>query len=127
MNKSKQVFRFEYRDRKTGKIRGRAINALGYIIHCNRVTMRKSILKRARAKANKIHKIHRYRCMDAAAILSYKGWFDHTDTYAYYQKWIKPKVSMRYCRMRVSTIAKLENERKKRENDKLGECARQSD
>lgn len=123
LNKSKQVYRMEYQDRRTGQVRGRAINALGYIIHHNRITIRKSILKRARRKALKIRKLHRYRRMDAAAMLSYKGWFDHTDTYNYYKKWIKPNVSLKYCKSRISTLSKRDNERKKIQNDRLEKCA----
>lgn len=76
LNGSKQIFRFEYQPKFMSKIRsrkkknpphghrkkrkredrGRAINALGYVIHHDRVTMRKSILERARAKANRMHR-----------------------------------------------------------------------
>ena len=53
LNGSTQVYRFEYVDR-FGKIRGRAVNALGVVIHRNRVTLRKSILMRIRRKAIRI-------------------------------------------------------------------------
>lgn len=137
LNGSKQVYRMEHQERKSSrKARktpqrsgywigisdqkgnkrphpGRAINCLGYVIHCDRVTMRKGILKRSRAKANRIHRLHRCRRIDAATMLSYKGWYKYTDTYSYFQTWIKPKVSMRYCRRRLSTLAKKAAERKK--------------
>lgn len=137
LNGSRQIYRFEFTPhafqqrryprrwegvrRKTRKRedRGRAINAIGYMIHRDRITMRKAILKRARAKANHIHQRHRCTRHDAAAMLSYKGWFDHTDTYRYYQTWIKPKVSMRYCRRRLSALAK----RERMEHDRLEHCA----
>lgn len=106
-NDSKQIYRFEY-DRH-GEVRGRPINCVGYVIHRDRVTMRKSILKRARAKAYRIHRNHHCTVHDAATMLSYKGWFRQTDTYNYYQKYIKPNVSMRYCRKRVSRMAKRRN------------------
>ena len=108
LNASKQVFRMEYVDRRTGEVKGRAVNALGFVIHRNRITMRKSILKRARAKANRMHRNHRCRRIDAATMISYAGWFRHTDTYNYFQKWIAPQVSIRYCRKRISTLAKRE-------------------
>lgn len=106
LNKSKQVYRFEYRDRRTGEVKGRAINALGFVVHHNRVTMRKTILKRARAKANRMHKRGRITRLDAAAMISYIGWFSHTDTYAYYRRWIKPKVNIQYCKRYISRIAR---------------------
>lgn len=114
LNNSKQVYRMEYID-KQGNVRGRAINALGHVIHCNRVTMRKTILKRARSKALRMKRLGRCRRIDAAAMISYKGWFDRTDTYNYYQKWIKPNVSMKYCRRRISKLAKQERRKQKRD------------
>lgn len=105
LNNSKQVYRMEHADRN-GKVRGRAINALGYVIHRDRVAMRKSILKRARAKALRMKRMHRCRRIDAAAMLSYKGWFDRTDTYNYFERWIKPNVSIRYCRKRIAKSAR---------------------
>lgn len=118
LNDSWQVYRFEYTDRD-GKTRGRAINSIGYVIHANRTTMRKSILERSRAKANRMHRLHRCTRLDAASMISYRGWYKHTDTYQYYQKWIKPKVSMRYCRLRLSRLAKAKNKKEAKQNDGL--------
>ncbi len=101
-----QIYRFEGHNRKAGKETGRAINCLGFVIHRNRVTMRKSILKRARAKANKIHRRRQYRRIDAAAMIAYMGYFSHSDTYGYYLRHIKPKVSIQYCKRRISTLDK---------------------
>ena len=101
-----QVFRFESVSRKTGREVGRAINAVGFVVHRNRVTLRKSILKRARAKANRMRRKRRTTRKDACAIISYMGYFTHTDTYGYYLRWIKPKVSVQYCKRRISAIAK---------------------
>lgn len=116
LNRSRQVFRFEGVSRRTGKVSGRAINALGYVVHRDRITLRKSILKRARAKANRMRRLHRCRRCDDAAMISYLGWLSHTDTYHYYLKYIKPKVSIQYCKRRISALAKRERSRK---NDKL--------
>ena len=126
-----QVFRFEGESRKKPKRTenqeraakrpkhppGRAINALGFVIHDNRVTVRKSILKRIRAKANRIHKRRRCTRHDAAAMLSQLGWLDHANAYNYFKRWIKPKVSVRYCRHRVSAAAK--KERKSKNYDRM--------
>lgn len=99
-----QVFRFEGENRRTGKVTGRAVNCLGFVLHRNRVTIRKSILKRIRRKANRIDALGRYRRNDAAAMLSYLGYFKHSDTYGYYLKHIKPKVSIQYCKRRISAL-----------------------
>lgn len=101
-----QVYRFEGYSRRAGKETGRAINCLGFVIHRNRVTMRKSILKRARAKANRIHRRRRYRRIDAASMISYMGYFSHSNTYGYYLHHIKPKVSIQYCKRRISALDK---------------------
>lgn len=105
-----QVFRFEGMNRRAGKVTGRAVNAVGFVVHHNRVTLRKSILKRARAKANRMKRRRRTTQRDASAIISYMGYFDHTDTYGYYLRWVKPKVSVQYCKRRIATIAKKQNQ-----------------
>lgn len=121
LNDSKQVFRFEYHNRQTGQVRGRAINALGFVVHLDRVTLRKLILQRVRAKANRMHRLHRCRIVDAAAMVSYMGWLTHTDTYGYYLRYIKPKVSIHYCKRRLATLAR----RKGDKNDKLERSTQQ--
>lgn len=100
-----QVYRFEGMNRRSGKISGRAVNALGFVIHRDRVTIRKSILKRTRAKANHIHKRKRYTRHDCASMLSRIGVFRHGQAYGYYLRYIKPKVSIHYCKRRLSLLA----------------------
>lgn len=131
-----QVFRFEYeptpiqraraekrqkrrpprrtrRKKRERKEWGRAINCLGFVIHHNRVTIRKSILKRTRAKANRIKRKGKLPVRDAASMVSRMGWFKFTDTYNYYLKWIKPKISIQYCKRRISAKAKKKGVNKK--------------
>ncbi len=103
-----QVYRFEGINRRTGSAGGRAVNALGFVIHHNRVTIRKSILKRTRAKANHIHRRKRYTRHDAASMVSRVGAFRHANAHGYYLRWIKPKVSIHYCKRRLSTLARKE-------------------
>lgn len=116
-----QVFRFEYQD-KDGRIRGRAINCLGFVIHYNRVTLRKSLLKRIRAKARRVHRNKVIRVRDAAALVSYSGWLQQTDTYDYYRYYIKPCVSFAYCKRFISKNMKRSNQ-----HDKLENCSQQCD
>lgn len=118
-----QVYRFEGYNRRAKKETGRAINCLGFVIHNNRITLRKSILKRIRAKANRMKRKHRCRRIDAAAMISYKGYLDHTDTYRYYRKYIKPKVSIRYCKRRISTLARRNSEKLKQEGTRYDAVA----
>jgi len=107
-----QLYRFEGRNRRNGKLAGRAVNALGFVIHSDRVTIRKAILKRIRAKANHIHQRRRYTRHDCASMVSRMGAFQHANAYKYYLRWIKPKVSIHYCKRRLSRLAKKRSESK---------------
>lgn len=111
-----QVYRFEKKRKPEGmtpeeerrwsrQAKGRAVNALGFVIHRDRVTIRKSVLKRTRAKANHIHKRKRYTRHDAASMVSRVGTFKHANAYGYYQRYIKPMVSIHYCKRRISMLA----------------------
>ena len=100
LNASTQVYRFEYKD-KTGKVRGRAINALGAVIHYNRVTLRKSILMRIRRKSSKIKRKTARTWHDGASMLSRLSWIKFTNTYTYYTKHIKPNLNIRLLKAKV--------------------------
>lgn len=107
LNDNWQVYRFEYVD-ADGRVKGRAINCLGFVLHHNRTTIRKSILLRIRRKANNIDRKGTATWYDAAAVISYIGWFDYTDAYAYYEHWIKPKVCVKTMKMLVARHARKE-------------------
>lgn len=111
------MYRFEKKKKPEGmtveeerrwkrRAKGRAVNALGFVIHRDRVTIRKSILKRTRAKANHIHKKKRYTRHDSASMVSRAGVFKHADAYGYYLTYIKPKVSIHYCKRRIAAAEK---------------------
>ncbi len=110
-----QVFRFEYTDKKTGKIRGRALDFMGFVFHKDRTTLRKSILCRTMRKARKISKKDRPTWYDAASMLSYMGWFKHTDTYGYYKDYIKPLVNIH----QLKKIVSRHDRKEKKQYDKL--------
>lgn len=131
LNKNWQVYRFEKKRKPNGltpeqekrwsrRAKGRAVNALGFVVHQDRVTIRKSALKRTRAKANHIHKRRRYTRHDCASMISRVGQFRHANVYGFFQSYIKPAVSIRYCKRRISTISKTERSKK---NDRLENCA----
>lgn len=86
-----QVFKFDY----NGKYRD--IDFMGFRFYRNRTILRKSIALKASRKAKRISKngknIHSVRQM-----LSYIGWVDCTDTYSWFKKFIKPRVSFRALR-----------------------------
>ena len=105
LNRSAQVYRFEYMDRM-GKVRGRAVNALGAVIHYNRVTLRKQILRGMRRKATRIGRKERVTWYDAASIFSRIAWVRHTDTYGYYQRYIKPHINTRQLKQKLRNYSR---------------------
>lgn len=106
LNDSTQVYRFEYGIGKfdeNGKelTKGRAINALGAVIHHNRVTLRKSILMRMRRKSKRIAKKEKRTWHDGASMFSRLSWIRKTNTYKYYEKHIKPNINTRQLKAKV--------------------------
>lgn len=130
LNGCTQVYRFEYPNRKTGKVRGRAVNALGAVIHHNRVTLRKSILMRMRRKALRIHRKKKRTWHDGASMFSRLSWIRHTDTHTYYMKYIKPNINTRQLKAKVRAHSRkmkpIAEERRKIINDGLEKSARLS-
>lgn len=96
---TRQVYRFEYiaGHGADGKpiYRGRAINALGYVIHCDRVTVRKSILHNTERKALNIAKKPKATWYDAHCMLARMGWLKHANCRKWVQRRILTKVSLR--------------------------------
>lgn len=95
-----QVFRFDNGEN------GRFLDFMGFRFYRNRTTMRRSIMLRATRKAKKIAKKPRPTAYDARQMLSYFGWIKSTDTYGMYLRWIKPYVSFKKLRQKVSDADK---------------------
>lgn len=108
-----QVFRFEYVN-KDGEVRGRMLDFMGFKFHHDRTTIRKSTLESARKKAYHIAKSEKISWYNATVMLSYLGWFKHTDTYEYYLKYIKPNVNVKKLKKIVSKHSRKENEQRER-------------
>lgn len=110
LNGNWQVFRFEYYDKKTEKVRGRALDFLGYVYHYNRKTLRKSILFRSRRKALRIKKVGKITWYSATQMISYLGWYSNSDTYNYFKEYIfsivKPKRLRRVISKHVKEVNK---------------------
>ena len=100
LNRSAQIYRFEYVDRN-GKTRGRAVNALGFVVHHNRMTLRKRLLKGIRKKAMRIKRKREPTWHDAAGMLSRLAWIRCTDTYGYYMRHIKPNIQTKALKKKV--------------------------
>lgn len=97
-----QVFRFDYTDRQ-GNIKGRAVDFMGFRFYRNRTTLRKSTMLKATRKARKIYKKgDKATWFDYCQMLAYLGAFKHTDTYAVFEKHIKPYVNIAKCKKIMS-------------------------
>lgn len=128
LNPCTQVYRFEYFDKQTNKVRGRAINALGSVIHYNRVTLRKSILERMRRKAHRISRKTRVTWHDGASMLSRLSYTRGTQCYSYYLKHIKPIIDVRMLKRKVRlhsrAIQPIAEQRRRRINDSMEKSTR---
>jgi hypothetical protein len=95
-----QLFRFDYK-KKDGKVIGRPLDFMGFKFYRDRVTLRKTILRRARKAAMNVHKavlnkkLNWYLC---SRIVSYKGWFKATNTKKYVARYIRPYVHEFLCK-----------------------------
>ena len=136
LNGSTQVYRFEYGtgkyDSKGKEItRGRAVNALGAVIHHNRVTLRKSILMRMRRKSLRIANKMSSTWHDGASMFSRLSWIRHTNTHKYYEKYIKPNLNTRRLKSMVRAYSRaillVTQERRMIINEGLEKSTRLSD
>lgn len=87
-------------------IESRSLDFMGFRFFRDKVTLRKSILKKARRKAARIHNKDKPTIFDARQMLSYLGWIEQTDTYRFYLAYIKPCVNMQYLKRRMSSYDK---------------------
>lgn len=128
LNPCTQVYRFEYLDTETNKVRGRAINALGAVIHYNRVTLRKSILERMRRKAFHISRKTKVTWHDGASMLSRLSYTRHTQCYSYYLRYIKPILDIKQLKGKVRRHSRaaqeIANQRRARINDAMAKSTR---
>lgn len=102
-----QVFRFDYLYK--GKHRGRCLDFMGFKFYRDKTILRKSIMYKATRKAKKISKKDKPTIYDIRQIMSYLGWIDCTDTYKMYETWIKPYISLKKCKKRISNHDRRKN------------------
>jgi RNA-directed DNA polymerase len=90
------------------KISKRPIDFLGLKFYCDKTILRKRTSLRIRRRANKISKKPSLSFLDACAIISYWGWIKRSNSYHFYQKYVRPKVSIAKARKVVSNHGKAE-------------------
>lgn len=101
-----QVVKFDY------KGKGRPIDFMGFVFYRNRIAIRKSIMLAAVRMATKLarDKIRgKYYKRHLSAMVSYMGWFKHTDSYDCYLIHIKPKVDIGKCKRIISKLDRRAN------------------
>lgn len=114
-----QVFKFIYKT-KSELEKGRAIDFMGFKFFRNgKTTLRKNILLKATRKALKMKNKLNYNWYEATQLISYIGWFKHTNTYLIYETRIQPLVNIGKCKKIIS----LHSKRKEKQNViRLEEC-----
>lgn len=100
-----QIFKFDYTD-KFGKTHGRFIDFMGFKFYRSKTTIRKSTFLRACKTARKIRNTKLLTLKRAYKIVSYKGWFDDTNSFQAYQKHIKANVNIQSCKRLISKESK---------------------
>ena len=107
-----QVCKFDFK-KKNGKRIGRPVDFMGFVFYRNRTVIRESILlaaTRLAAKMDKAKESRRgYYERHVKAMLSYMGWFTHSDTYNCYLKWIKPRIHVGRLKKIVSKLDRRRN------------------
>lgn len=103
-----QIVRFHY-VKSDGTVIGRDLDFMGYRFYRNRTTIRKSILRKARRKANRIAKKGYFTIYDCRQMLSYIGYFKRTDTIRYWEKYIVSKVNIDSMKRYVSVYDRRKN------------------
>lgn len=99
-----QVFRFDYV--KGNKHYGRDLDFMGFRFFRNKTILRKKMLYKASRKARKMRKKQYITEYDCRQMLSYLGWIDDTNTYNAYTHFIKPFISFKFCKRRISKYDK---------------------
>lgn len=94
------------------KVNSRAIDFLGFRFFRNKTIVRKINALRIKRRINKISKKNHLNYKDASAIISYWGWIKRSNSYGFYCKNIKEKVSLKKAKRTVSEHAKTNSIRR---------------
>lgn len=105
-----QICRFYYEGKRTI---GRPLDFMGFLFYRNKTLIRKGIILAATRMARKLKSAKEaargYFAKHVKAMLSYIGWFDCTNTYDCYLKYIKPLVNVGKLKKIVSKLDRRSN------------------
>lgn len=90
------------------RVSKRPIDFLGFKFYYNKTILRKRNALRIKRRINKISKKKDLSYKDACAIVSYWGWMKNSDSYNFYNKHVKPKVSLNKAKKVISDHGKTE-------------------
>jgi len=88
------------------KVSSRAIDFLGFRFFRNKTILRKRNALRIRRRIAKIKKKKYLNYKDACAVVSYWGWIKRSDSFNFYNKNIRPTISVGKAKKAVSYYAK---------------------
>lgn len=104
-----QVYRFEYKSRKDGRLHGRDLDFMGFRFKRDRTILRRSLHYRITRKATRVAK--KTTIKGASAMVSYMGYIKHTNSYTTYRNYIRPVVNIGKLKKFISIRAKKEVQR----------------
>ncbi len=87
-------------------VNARAIDFLGFRFYRDRTTLRKRNALRIRRRLVKISRKGYLNYTDACAVVAYWGWIKRSDSYGFYEKYVKSKVSLADAKGRISRYAR---------------------
>ncbi len=87
-------------------VNARAIDFLGFRFYRDRTTLRKRNALRIRRRLVKIARKGYLNYTDACAVVAYWGWIKRSDSYRFYEKYVKSKVSLAAAKGRISRYAR---------------------
>lgn len=90
------------------KVSKRPIDFLGFKFYYDKTILRKRTALRIRRRILKISKKQELNYKDACAIISYWGWIKRSNSYNFYNKYVKPKVNINLARRVISYYGKRE-------------------
>jgi hypothetical protein len=94
-------------DWQVSLVTSRAIDFLGLRFFRDRTILRKRNALRIRRRIEKIHRKPQLTYRDACAVVSYWGWIKRSDSFNFYNRYIKPKVNLQSAKGVISNHAKL--------------------
>ena len=91
------------------KTESRPLDFLGYRFYRGYTTLRRSNFLRIRRRLKKISKKKELDVKDAAAVISYRGYLKHANSYNYQQKYVRNTVPIKKCKEVIKNASRKYN------------------